>query len=217
MAAQFQFIARSGPETGKIYPLEGSEIIIGRDMGNNIAINDAEISRRHAKLNLQESSYTILDLNSTNGTFINGQRISTSQLLNPGDTVSLGENIVLLYEAVYDPNATIASGSAPKTVAPAVRSTLTPVSTPVPTPTPAPAQMYSGQVPGSPDRKPAVPVKKSAGKVIIIILAVLLLCLILACLVFFVWVDSGSRWCTLSPLRWIVNTFGSLFGYGMCQ
>jgi len=107
MAAQFQFVMRSGPNAGKIYPLEAPEIIIGRDANNGVAINDAEVSRKHAKLSLHGSAYVIQDLGSTNGSFVNGQRVTTTQVLNPGDTVSFGENIVLMYEATFDPNATV--------------------------------------------------------------------------------------------------------------
>src|SRR5450759_540974 len=88
MAAQFQFVMHSGPNTGRIYPLEASEIIIGRDASNLIGINDAEVSRKHAKLTQQNSTFVIQDLGSTNGTYINGQRITTPQELKPGDTVT---------------------------------------------------------------------------------------------------------------------------------
>ena len=126
MAANFQFVMRSGPNTGTTYPLEAPEIIIGRDASNDIAINDAEVSRKHAKLSQHGSAYVIQDLGSTNGSFVNGQRVSGSTVLNPGDLVSFGEGIVLMYEAAFDPNATVASAKAPKTVAPVRRSTAAP-------------------------------------------------------------------------------------------
>jgi len=196
MAAQFQFVMRSGPNTGQIYPLEGPEIIIGRDASNSVAINDPEVSRKHAKLNLQGPSYVIQDLGSTNGTFINGQRITGTQVLKPGDTMSFGEHIVLMYEAAYDPNATVASGQALKTVAPVHMSV--PASAPAPSSTPAPAFSYSGQVPTGPSPVGAAPVKKKKFPVWLIIVIVFLL-IICACVGFFLVIDQFSLWCSVLP------------------
>jgi hypothetical protein len=204
MAAQFQFVIRSGPETGKIYPLEGPEIIVGRDASNSVAINDAEVSRIHAKVSLHGSAYTIQDLGSTNGTFINGQRIKSTQVLNPGDTVSFGENIVMMYEAAYDPNATVASGQAPKTVAPARK----PSPTPAPIPAPAPVQAYSGQVPAGPVPVAVSPVKKKRFPIWLIIVIVFLL-VICACVGFFVIIDQFSLWCNVLPFMVPLITGGT--------
>jgi pSer/pThr/pTyr-binding forkhead associated (FHA) protein len=107
--AQFRFVMRSGPVVGKVYPLEAQEISIGRENTNMITINDAQISRRHARMELRGSAYVIQDLGSTNGTFVNGTRISGMQVLNPGDTVAFGEGIVLAFESAVDLNATLLS------------------------------------------------------------------------------------------------------------
>ena len=135
MAAQYQFVMRSGPTVGKTYPLDAQEITIGRDAVNIIAINDAEVSRRHARMELRGSAYVIQDLGSTNGTFVNGTRISGMQVLNPGDTVSFGEGIVLVYEPVADVNATILSTKAPQVT---VQKPAPTPPHPCPAPTPAP-------------------------------------------------------------------------------
>jgi uncharacterized membrane protein len=188
MVAQFQFVMRSGPNTGKIYPLEAPEIMIGRDTSNGVAINDAEVSRKHAKLSLQGSAYVIQDLGSTNGSFVNGQRISGPQVLNPGDSVSFGENIVVTYEAVFDSNATvIASAKAPKTVMS--------VSKPVPAPHPAPA--YSGHIPAGPIPMAVVPSKKKFP--IWLVFVIVILVIICACVSFFAIIDQLNLWCKVLP------------------
>lgn len=210
--AQFQFVMRAGPTPGKIYPLEEAEITVGRDSVNSIAINDAEVSRKHAKLELRGTSYVIQDIGSTNGTFVNESRITGIQVLNPGDIVSFGENITLMYEAVMDPNATmLASVKAPKTAASAQKPA--PVR-PVPAPAPAPAPAYSGQVPVGPAPAASAPAKKSkSGTLVLIVVVVIVLCVILGCLALLLWVDadkSGARWCQYLPF--LVRTFG-----GYCQ
>ncbi|PIV27072.1 MAG: DUF2662 domain-containing protein, partial [Anaerolineae bacterium CG03_land_8_20_14_0_80_58_20] len=93
MAGKFQFVMRSGPTVGALYPLEADSISIGRDASNGIQINDAEISRRHARLQFQGGKYVIEDAGSTNGTHVNGQRIMSAYVLKPGDVVSFGEGI----------------------------------------------------------------------------------------------------------------------------
>jgi predicted component of type VI protein secretion system len=198
MVAHFQFVMRSGPNTGKIYPLELSEISIGREASNDIAINDGEISRKHAKMTLHGTTYLIQDLGSTNGTSINGQRITGSQVLNPGDTVSFGENIVMLYEATLDPNATIiASAQSPKTVIPVQKPT--PISAPVPptVPAPAPARPFYNQVSASTAPSAPAPAKKKFPFWLIILIVLLLM--ICACLAFFIIIDQLSLWCNVVP------------------
>ena len=110
MAPLFQFVMRSGPTPGATFSLEGDQLVIGRDSSSGVAINDAEISRKHARLNFQGGKYVIEDLGSTNGTFVNGQRLVSPVVLKSGDVVSLGEQIVLMYEALSgDPGETVIS------------------------------------------------------------------------------------------------------------
>ena len=117
MASQsFQLVMQKGPNPGKIFELMQDEATIGRDISNRIVINDPEVSRRHARLTLQAGGYVIEDLGSTNGTFVDGQRLMGPHLLRPGQTIMLGEKITLSYEALgFDPNATLVgvAGGAP--------------------------------------------------------------------------------------------------------
>lgn len=99
MSSAFQIVARSGPTAGSITALEGGEIFIGRDLNNDIVINDPEVSRRHAVLVLQGSNYALEDLGSTNGCMVNGRPLVGTYLLNPGDVITLGETIKLVYQA----------------------------------------------------------------------------------------------------------------------
>src|SRR6266508_841445 len=130
MASQFQLIMRSGPTPGAAFTLEGDQLTIGRDSVNEIVINDAEISRRHARLTFQGGKYVLEDLGSTNGTFVNGQRLAGPRVLKAGEVVSFGEQIILVFEALtFNPDATMVSPRA--TVVPSVSRPVTPPPPPV--------------------------------------------------------------------------------------
>jgi len=222
--AQFRFVMRSGPTVGKVYPLEASEISIGRDSSNMVAINDAEVSRRHARMELRGSAYMIQDLGSTNGTFVNGTRITGMQVLNPGDTVAFGEGIVLLFDVAEDANATVLSAKAPPTAvqrpAPAPMPAPAPIPAPVRPAAPAPAPVrppapipvrppapavvptpaYSGQVPAGPvPMPPAAAPKKKKKFPVWLIIVIILLVIICVCAGFFLLIDQLNLWCKVLP------------------
>jgi pSer/pThr/pTyr-binding forkhead associated (FHA) protein len=115
MASQFQLTMRSGPTPGKVYELLLDDLTIGRDISNPIVVNDPEVSRRHSRLRAQAGGYVVEDMGSTNGTFVNGQRLMGPHMLRPGEIIMLGEHIGFVYEATYDPNATMASSPAQET------------------------------------------------------------------------------------------------------
>lgn len=111
MASQFQLIMRSGPTPGKVHELLQDDLTIGRDISNAIVVNDPEVSRRHSRLRLQAGSYVIDDLGSTNGTFVNGQRLMGPHVLRPGEIIMLGEHIGFVFESPYEAAATMPTGT----------------------------------------------------------------------------------------------------------
>mgnify|MGYP001039399610 CR=1 FL=1 len=96
----FRLSVRKGPNAGQVLVLTKPEIRIGREMTNDLAINDAEVSRRHAILRFEAGSYVIEDLGSTNGILINSQRLLGPHTLKAGEIITLGEQVELVYEAV---------------------------------------------------------------------------------------------------------------------
>jgi FHA domain/FhaA, N-terminal domain len=72
----------------KVFPLLETVINIGRRLDNQLVIDDPRVSRNHAQLRAIKGRYVIFDLNSTGGTFVNGQRTSQS-VLYPGDVISM--------------------------------------------------------------------------------------------------------------------------------
>src|SRR5437588_7852558 len=95
----FRLIVRRGPQPNQIYDLNKDIITLGRDITNDIVINDPEVSRHHGRLTRGGGGYTLEDLGSTNGTFVNGQRLSGARPLAGGDVVGLGETVTLSYES----------------------------------------------------------------------------------------------------------------------
>jgi hypothetical protein len=206
MQSSFRMVMRSGPTVGKIYPFEKSEMFVGRDLSNDIVINDPEISRRHARLFQQGNSYVLEDLGSTNGTFVNGQRLMGPNVLRPGDTVTFGERMSLVFESAdFDQDATMVSPAGrpsygPQTQPPSaqVYNTPQPAYSPPgpvyqqPEPSPVrPVDSYAGQVPSA--YAPEVPPERKLPIIWIVVIAVLLLtCL---CLFIAAWNAPSDFWC----------------------
>ena len=70
-------------------PLSADPITVGRDPKNDIVLDDRRVSRRHAEVRLRLGRYTLYDLQSTNGTFVNGRRIAEMVLSND-DRITIG-------------------------------------------------------------------------------------------------------------------------------
>jgi hypothetical protein len=81
--------ARLVANDGRSYPLSIGSTVIGRGDQANLRLPDVGISRRHARLDFDGAQVVLTDLGSTNGTMVNGQRVS-AVALNPGDIVQLG-------------------------------------------------------------------------------------------------------------------------------
>lgn len=124
----FRLIVRRGPQPNQSYDLNKDIITLGRDITNDIVINDPEASRHHMRLTRGVSGFSLEDLGSTNGTFVNGQRLSGARPLRPGDMVGLGETVTLLYESVAGVRPSEEAPSAPGMApAPNVRPSPAPV------------------------------------------------------------------------------------------
>ena len=80
----------AGPYAGRRFDIVGQNTTIGREPSNAIALEqDPGVSRRHAALSYENGRYVIRDTGSTNGTFVNGARV-TEAVLGPGDTLQVG-------------------------------------------------------------------------------------------------------------------------------
>jgi ABC-type multidrug transport system ATPase subunit len=87
----FQTSAAQAPSiTHQLNLSNRNNLTIGRDAQNDIAIDHPTVSRYHARISRQDGTFAIADLNSSNGTFVNGKRVSGSQSLRPEDTIRIG-------------------------------------------------------------------------------------------------------------------------------
>jgi hypothetical protein len=212
-SGSYRLTVRQGPVPGKILELVKDTLTIGRDVNNDLVINDAEVSRNHSRLTAQSGGYLIEDLASTNGTFVNGQRLISPKLLNAGDVVGLGETIVLEFSYLADAGATVVA-SAPPPMRPMAEPPTTPPMMPTPEPMPEPMApppmpepmpsptmaepMYSstGSMASSepapmppPAPPPPVPAAKKSNTPMIIggVCGCLTLCVCLALVAYFAW------------------------------
>ena len=82
----------TGPDQAQArYAFEEHEITFGRVEGNHIVLADRNISRRHARLVLRDGWYILVDLKSTNGTYVNGRRLTAPLVVGTTDQIRMGE------------------------------------------------------------------------------------------------------------------------------
>lgn len=84
-----------GQDQGSLFDVDEGMIALGRDASNQIRLHDTEVSRRHAELHYEAGVCTVVDLESSNGTYINSHRIDDKQHLNSGDKLQIGGTVML--------------------------------------------------------------------------------------------------------------------------
>ena len=89
-----------GPSPGEEFELTGEEITIGRDPANSWPLDYNAVSRNHAKFTKRGVSYVVEDMGSSNGTFVNGEKISEPYLLNGGEEIGFGKSVKARYIAI---------------------------------------------------------------------------------------------------------------------
>ena len=201
---QYQLSMRSGPIPEQVFPLDQDEVRLGRDLGNDITINDPEVSRHHARFLVRDESVFIEDLGSTNGTFLNGERITNPQQLRVGDTITFGDKIVMDFEKLpLEEEETIVAD--PADLEPEV-STHEPESF-EPQPEEVPIPMVETEVEPEIEPEAAVspelPVSRPAKKkkdglptwLIILIIAIVVLACVIAVTLYFM---PASWWCAIT-------------------
>jgi len=145
---------RSGDLRGRRIPIKVPVVNIGRGDYNDILISDPSVSTMHAKLQRREAVWVLTDLGSTNGTFVEGERLTGEQPLTPGATIRFGEVSALFEPLDDDVPATTAAGTR---VMDRVDSASTPPRGPAPVPGATPSAAAGAVPPPVPGKAPSAP------------------------------------------------------------
>lgn len=144
-------LVRTGALKGSRLPIRVPVVNIGRADYNDLVIPDDSVSSAHAKLQRREGMWVLTDLGSTNGTMVDGEKVTGEAVLSPGATVRLGEVSLL-----FDPPAEGDGG-------PAVSGTKVMGALQVPAPAPAaPSRAPAGPPPLTPPPPAAPPARPAA-------------------------------------------------------
>jgi hypothetical protein len=91
-----RLVIRAGPQAGEVlaFPADQSIIRLGRSPANDMVLQDKQASRYHAQISRHGAGFLIRDLDSTNGTFVNDEKLKGPRPLRPGDRIRIGEVVV---------------------------------------------------------------------------------------------------------------------------
>ena len=85
----------AGPDAGKIFPIEKPRVVIGRE-GVDIVLDDPEISRQHAAIEVSDDRVTVVDLGSSNGTLLGDEPVGEAELENQAEFTVGGSTLMLI-------------------------------------------------------------------------------------------------------------------------
>ena len=85
----------NGPDAGSVYRIEKPRITVGRT-GADIALSDTEVSRNHAAVEIRDTTYVVEDLKSTNGTLIDGEKITGPTEMQNQSEFQIGGTTLML-------------------------------------------------------------------------------------------------------------------------
>lgn len=111
----FKLITQDGTQ----YPITRPVTTIGREACDILLLQDDLVSRRHAKIEWQGDTPVLIDLDSTNGIFVNGDRLRAPHALRPGDAIRVG-NTILILQTRGGASATRSMSESPQWQAPPV-------------------------------------------------------------------------------------------------
>ncbi len=105
-------VVLAGPLKGQTFVLSDTEFSIGREASNSLCVNGKLISRHHALIRAGSGYFSIFDLNSRNGTSVNGVPVKERRL-EPGDRIHIGESLLLFVQGSSDFGSEVLTTAAP--------------------------------------------------------------------------------------------------------
>ncbi len=168
--SQWIFTIQSGALSDQSLELSIGTHSIGRNIDNQIIFDDPSVSDKHALLNALSAELWIQDLDSTNGTYVNAQKITTPVRLYPGDTLQIGGSILVIIQA-RDPSTKAITPKARESIQTVIPTesppsgphpTIRPPTGPPPTQSPPPTiEPTPGPAPGFASAPPMMPPQDS--------------------------------------------------------
>jgi len=195
-------VVERGPVPSTQIPLTGDQLTIGRSAGNDLVLADPEVSRRHTRILRRADGFAVEDAGSTNGTFVNGQRISHLTLLQDGDTIDLGDTVRLRFMSLAQdtPPAAVDLADRPtQAYSPAVHpverpaAVEHPAAAPRPAPPPAPAYQPPAVRPEATYQPPTYPTEEPRRGRGLLLGCGLLVALLLVCAGTFLVLDAYDQ------------------------
>ncbi|HET9934257.1 MAG TPA: GGDEF domain-containing protein [Polyangiaceae bacterium] len=86
-----------GHQQGEVMTVEGESVLVGRDNGAQLRLDDDTVSREHARIRVEEGQAYVEDLRSLNGTFVNERRIDAVTVVRDGDQLRFGDNTIVKF------------------------------------------------------------------------------------------------------------------------
>src|SRR5260370_5765200 len=96
-------LEQAHPAPSRLWALHDDRLTIGRDPSSDIFVDDTRVSRHHADLIHHRLDWSIVDIGSTNGTYVNGARVREA-VLPPGDRIQLGDIQLVLKRPAAGPS-----------------------------------------------------------------------------------------------------------------
>ncbi len=95
-----RLVVEEGERAGEVMSMTQPALIIGRGKDSDIVLLEQDVSREHARLQRGSQGWTLVDLGTTNGTFVNGMRLPPQDpyLLRPGDRIIIGSSVLAVQE-----------------------------------------------------------------------------------------------------------------------
>lgn len=137
---------------GREYTIGGGPLVFGREAGSDIVVPNKDVSRRHAEIMATPQGYVVVD-SSTNGTFVNGERVQGQRVLTRADVIRVGDHDFRFYADIIP----LASASAPAAPPAIVRPAAPPAPAPPPPPPPPAPAPLSRNIPTPPPPPPPRP------------------------------------------------------------
>ncbi|MEM7414041.1 MAG: FHA domain-containing protein [Gemmatimonadota bacterium] len=100
-----------GRRTMQAYDFKQPSIVVGRDDGADVLIDNPSVSRRHAEIRLGDNGWVVEDLGSSNGTFLRGQKIEGPQSIGLGDEIGFGKFTIVFGKALGEGEVPVATPS----------------------------------------------------------------------------------------------------------